>query len=179
MVAALKRILGFIVVVVAATTVFQYLQHAPPSRAASSSEPAAAAPAGKPDARSASASAPAAPAPSPPKSLAGNVDLTNSRYTRNEITFDASFTVNNKNPGAVKDIEVTCRHYAKSGTEIRVDHPGAENGVSRRHGGDRGERVRGRADATAIAARRDVRVVAHRLSTSSRCVRVALIRAWA
>lgn len=55
----------------------------------------------------------AAPAP-----LALNVKLVNPQYLRRDLTLEASFTVDNKNTSAVKDITVHCTHFGKSGTAI-------------------------------------------------------------
>lgn len=52
------------------------------------------------------------------KSLAVNVTLSNANYIRGNFAFRASFTVNNVSTAPVKDIEVTCRHFGQSGTEI-------------------------------------------------------------
>jgi hypothetical protein len=64
-------------------------------------------------------SPPAAPQLSRSDALS-NVSVRNVRWRRDgfDVTMTASFTIQNTNTFPIKDVEVTCRHFANSGTQI-------------------------------------------------------------
>lgn len=67
-----------------------------------------------------SSSAPTAAAAITPdhQSILDNIALSKVSLLKSDVTFTASFTIENKNAFPVKDVEITCHHYANSGTEI-------------------------------------------------------------
>jgi hypothetical protein len=54
----------------------------------------------------------------PAQSILDNVKLSKVSVSKDEVTMTASFTIENKNAFPIKDVEITCHHFANSGTEI-------------------------------------------------------------
>ncbi len=50
--------------------------------------------------------------------IAKQLDLAYRWWTESDVLMHATFTITNKSSYSVKDIEITCKHFAESGTEI-------------------------------------------------------------
>jgi len=107
----IKKVIRSIFFIACGLMIVAYLQHPTNPSSVANSGPEAP---GKPSAPQVAA----APEKVSETPLLGNVVLSKISLQKQDVTFSASFTIENKNPFAIKDVQVTCHHFANSGTEI-------------------------------------------------------------